>query len=248
MAKVTSRESFKDWILKRLGHPVIEINVDDDQVEDRIDEALEFYQLYHYDGTEKVYLKHQITQTDIDNEYIPVSPDVSGISKVFPSYASTSTINMWDIRYQMRLQDIQSFTTGSISNYWITMTHLRMLEMELQGEQPIRFNKNTGKLYVDWDWKKDAVVGQYVIIEASAVVDPDANSAIWNDRMLLLYGYALVKMQWGNNLKKYSGIPLPGNAVTLNGQQIYDEALKEKEDLEDEFKNSFMAVSPFHVG
>jgi len=235
---ITSRAGLKDWCLKRLGHPVIEINVDNDQVEDRIDEALAYYQTFHYDGTEKTFMKHLITQADIDNRYFTVSEDIIGITKIYPPSSSLATINMWDIRYQMMLHDMQSFITGSIANYWITMTHLRMLEMELQGEKPIRFNKATHKLYVDWDWPTDAKLNQYMLAEVSVIVDPGTYTAIWDDRMLKLYAYALIKLQWGNNLKIYSGIQLPGG-ITLNGQEIYEEALKDIEEIEKDFQSTY---------
>ena len=58
--------TFKDYCLRSLGFGVIDINVSDDQVDDRIDETLQYFAQYHYDGVEKMYLKYQITQDDID--------------------------------------------------------------------------------------------------------------------------------------------------------------------------------------
>ena len=79
MANPRSRTQLKDYCLRRLGHPVVEINIDEDQMQDRIDDALEFYRDYHFDGTERTFLKHQVTQTDIDNEYISIPTNIQGI-------------------------------------------------------------------------------------------------------------------------------------------------------------------------
>ena len=84
MAVPTTRDEFKEYCLRKLGKPVIEINVDDDQVEDRIDESLRYYWDYHFDGTEKMYYRHAITQTDIDNKYITLPENVIGAVRVFP--------------------------------------------------------------------------------------------------------------------------------------------------------------------
>ena len=83
MATPNSRATFKEYLLRRLGKPVIEINIDDDQMDDRIDEALLYYQDYHFDGTQDMFLKHEITDTDIANEYITIANDFIGIVDIF---------------------------------------------------------------------------------------------------------------------------------------------------------------------
>jgi hypothetical protein len=83
VAKPQTRQQLIDYCLRTLGHPVIEINVDEDQLEDRVDDALQFFAEYHFDGVEKVYLKYQIQQKDIDNGYISItaeSKDQAGIT------------------------------------------------------------------------------------------------------------------------------------------------------------------------
>ena len=104
MASPSTREQFKDYCLRRLGYPVIEINVADEQVEDRIDDALQFFQDYHFDGVEKIFMKHQITQTDIDRRWIYVPDVIIGVTSIFPFDNSNASINMFDLRYQLRLQ------------------------------------------------------------------------------------------------------------------------------------------------
>ena len=235
MANPASRAQLKEWCLRRLGKPVVEINVDDDQLEDRIDEGLQFYQEYHFDGTEKVYEKHQLTQSDIDNEYITIGDAYIGISKIFD--VSGTSIGMWDIRYQMRLSDLTTF--GSylggyvLLSYEMRMKNLSMISELLTGKVPIRFNRHADKLYLDWQWSADAVVGEYIVFEANKIVDPESFTDVYNDMFLKQYITALFKEQWGMNLSKFEGIQMPGG-VTLNGRAILDEARAEIEKLREE--------------
>ena len=59
MTQPTSRATLKDYAKRQLGHPVVELNLDDDQMEDRMDDALEYFAEFHKDGVERLYLKHQ---------------------------------------------------------------------------------------------------------------------------------------------------------------------------------------------
>ena len=98
MALPTSRASFKEYCLRALGKPVIEVNVDDDQVDDRIDEALKTYWDYHFDGTEKIYYKYQVTeQTKIDR-YVPMPQNVIGVVNLFPIGQALNANNLFNIR------------------------------------------------------------------------------------------------------------------------------------------------------
>jgi len=256
MPKPSTREELKTYCLRKLGHPVIDINVDDLQVEDRVDDALQFFQEYHFDAVEKVYEKHQITQTDIDNQYISVPsvgwsntsggsisedqlPDTSdsyiGITKIFRP--TSSTIGMWDIRYQMRLSDLTTFGTYlggyQLLTYEMRMKNISLIEELLTGQVPVRFSKNMNKLYVDRDWKNDAQLGEFLIIEAFKIIDPANYTDVYNDHFLKQYLTSLVKEQWGMNLSKYDGVQLPGG-VTLNGRAILEDARTELERLREE--------------
>lgn len=238
MANPVNRATFKDYCLRRLGFPVIEINVDDDQVEDRINDALQYYQDYHFDAVEKIYIKHVITQEDIDNMYLPISPLVTGITRIFPLSDSQATTNMFDLRYQLRLHELYDFTSASYVNYTLTMQHLRTLELLFTGEIPIRFQRHQNRLYVDWAWGTDGKIGQIVIAEGYSIIDPDTYTEVWNDRWLKEYATLLIKRQWGENLKKFAGVQLPGG-VTLNGDKIFQEASAEIERLEREMETNF---------
>ena len=173
MAKPTSREEFKQYCLRRLGHPVIQINVDDDQVDDRIDDALSFYSDYHYDGTEKIFMKHMITQEDIDRRWIYCPDAVNFVTGVIPFDQSNSSINMFDLRYQLRLHDLYDFTSVSYVSYEITMQHIRTLNLLFSGTPQFRFNRNQNRLFLDIDWSGDLHPGDYVVVECYRKLIPD---------------------------------------------------------------------------
>ena len=250
MATITSRAAFKDYCLRRLGFPVIEINVDDDQVEDRIDDALQYWQDYHFDGLQKVYYVKHVDQTDVNNRYLDLSNtldssnnrlQITGITRIFPLYDSQATITMFDLRYQLRLNELYDFTSASYINYTMTLQHLRMLEQLFTGEVPIRYQRHMERLYIDWAWgQSEAPVGTVVVAECYATIDPNIYNQAWNDRWLKEYATALIKRSWGNNLKKFNGIQLPGG-VTLNGDKIYQEADNEINTLHAEIGDKYGA-------
>jgi len=173
MAKINTRQQFKEYCLRRLGWPVLEINVDDDQVEDRIDDALSYWRDYHYDGSEKLFMKHQITQEDIDRQWIYCPDAVQFVTGIFPFDNSNASINMFDLRYQLRLHDLYDFTSVSYVSYEITMQHIRTLNLLFSGTPQFRFNRHQNKVFLDIDWTRDVEPGDYVIVECYRVLNPD---------------------------------------------------------------------------
>lgn len=247
MALPASREQMKDWCLRDLGFPVIEINVDDDQVDDRVDEAFSYFQQFHFDGVERSYLKHLITQDDIANEYIPIPDNILGVNRIFPIGSTNASVNMFDLRYQLRLHELYDFTSTSYVNYVLTQQHIRTLDMLFSGETPIRFNRHTSKLHIDQNWISGIQAGEWIIIECFVILDPDTYTKVYGDRMLLKYATALIKKQWGNNMKKFGGMQLPGG-ITMNGQAIFDEAVQEIKDLEALIRDTYEEPPQFLVG
>ena len=247
---ITTRKDFTDYCLRRLGAPVIDINIDEEQIQDRIDDALQYWQDYHFDGLQKVYWIHKITDQDVANKYIDASQaldksntkiEIAGITRIFPLTDSQASINMFDLRYQLRLNELYDFTSASYINYTLTQQHLRSLELMFTGEVPIRFQRHIQRLYIDWAWGNyEAPVGQVVISECYALINPDTYTLVWNDRWLKEYATALIKRTWGNNMKKFDNIQLPGG-VTLNGTKIYEEASAEIERLEKEMESNYGA-------
>lgn len=231
---VTTRQGLIDYCLRQLGAPVVEINIDDQQVEDRIDEAIEYYRQYHYDGIEKVYLKHQVTQQDITNTYIPIPDAIYGVSRVFPVASGTSTSkSIFDLQYQLRLNDLYDLTSTSIMYYTQVMGHLALLDLTLNGHPIYRFNRLTNKLYIEASWVDEMQVGNYILVECYRALDPSDTPKFYNEMWLKHYATALIKKQWGTNMKKFSGLQLPGG-VTIDGQALYEEAIAEIDKLEED--------------
>jgi hypothetical protein len=268
MTTPSSREQLKQYALRALGKPVIEINADDDQLEDRIDEALQYFAQYHYDAIRRTYLKYQYTQTDYDrinadtsesvtknsvtttwkegNAFIVVPESVISVINIFP-YSNKGNLNLFDVRYQLRLNDLYDFSSTSIINYDVVLRHLDFLDHILVGEKPLRFNQHDNRLYIDQDWKNDIQVGEYIVIECYRKLDPTVYTDVYNDMILKRYVTALFKKQWGANLSKFNGVTMIGG-VTLNGQQIFSEALQDIQDLEKEIRNSFEMSQPLMIG
>jgi len=254
MPSVNSRQALIDYCLRRLGFPVIEINIDPDQKDDRIDDAIQYWQDYHFDGLQKVYYIKTITQTEITNKYVDLSNvrdaannalDIVGVTRLFPINDSQATINMFDLRYQLRLNELYDFTSASYVNYTLTQQHLRSLELLFTGEVPIRFQRHMQRLFCDWGWgTSEAPAGAIMVIESYANIDASVYNRVWNDRWVKEYATALIKRSWGNNLKKFSGLQLPGG-VTLNGDKIYEEAVEEIRNLESQMETQYGAPLEF---
>ena len=307
---VSTRSGLKEYALRSLGAPVLEINVDDDQIEDRIDEALDYWKLYHYEGVEQIYLKQQVRASEIvlttsvaanfrlaeritgatsgataevcqessrtssgtlllvrnvtgtftsgeaiagansgttatistitlreyDNRYIEVPDYVWGVTKILSAGQASSSKNIFDLQYQLRLNDLYDLTSTSLIYYKTVMSHLALLDLELNGHQGFRFNRLNGRLYLDANWQTDFILGDYIIVQGYRAMDPTTWSKVYNEPWLKHYVTALFKKQWATNIKKFSGIQLPGG-VTLDGDKLYDEATTEIKELEDELQN-----------
>ena len=257
MASPNSKATLKAYIKRALGAPVLEINVDDDQFDDRIDESLQYFHQYHYDGSIKMYLKHKITDSKITSmksdesftesaagthaytdeqfkqqqNYIVLPDFVMAVMNIFP-FNDKHNLNMFDLRYQLRLNDLYDLTATNVLYYEMVQQHIRLLDNILVGRQPVRFNQHQNRLYLDMD--VDMInSNEFLIIECYRKLDPNDFTDIYNDMWLKKYATALCKYQWGENLSKFQGIALPGG-VTLDGQQIKQEAQEEIQRLEEE--------------
>ena len=247
MSIPSTREQHKDWCLRQLGFPVIDINVDDDQVDDAIDQSLQYFQDFHFDSMERTYLKHQISDTDKLNQYIPIPDGIIGVTRIFPVSSTNASVNMFDLRYQLRLHELYDFTSTSYVNYVLTQQHIRTLDLLFSGETPIRFNKHTNKLFIDWGWDFKIDVGEWIIIEGFVIIDPANYVKVWNDRLLKKLSTAYIKKQWGTNMKKFQGMQLPGG-IMMNGQQIFNEAVQEIAETEQLIRNTYEEPPNFIMG
>jgi hypothetical protein len=253
MASPQSRQELIDFCLRRLGAPVLEINVDDDQIEDRVDDAIQMFQEYHADATVKTYIKHKITQTDIDNEYIPINSNVLYVSKVFPFNNTFTGANMFDIRYQMMLNSMGDFMNfaGGMSYYYQIQQYLEFIEEMFEGDPRVTFSRHQNRLYIFGDWAPNVMgnlqVDDYVIMEVLTTVDPDSFSKVYNDKFIKDYTTQAIKQQWGMNMMKFEGMQLPGGVI-MNGRQYYDDATAELERLEEKLRDENEFPPDFFIG
>jgi hypothetical protein len=243
---IASRTDLQEYCLRKLGKPVIRLNLDQQQIEDRTDEALQKFANYHFEGTIKDYFKHQVASQDVTNRYIDIGdPAVISVRRIFN--VAASVINMFDVRYQIRLNDFYNFTNTSMVHYNLVMNHLDLLEFMLNPEKAIRFNRYQNRIYVDMDWGADVVQGSFLIFEVQRVIDPTEWVAAYDDEWLKLYLTALLKEQWGTNLSKFGGMQLP-NGVTLNGAEIRQEGREEVQRLEERLRTEFQDPVDFQMG
>jgi hypothetical protein len=267
MAKPASRQELIDYCLRKLGAPVLEINIAEEQLDDLVDDALQYFQERHFDGVEKMFLKYKLTQEDKDrgrarggetsagivttygtsgigtfaweenSNYIQVPETVIGVERVFKLDNRTISSNLFNVNYQLFLNDIYWFSSTELLNYYVTKRYLEDIDWIVNPERRIRFNKRQDRLYLDTSWDT-LQVDDYLLIECYRILDPNDFTKVWNDSFLKLYLTALIKRQWGQNLIKFQGVKLPGG-VELNGRQIYDDALKDLQDIQDRMMLEF---------
>ena len=248
MAKPTSRQELADYCLRALGAPVLEINIDEDQIEDRIDEALQFYQEYHSDAVVRTFIKHQVTQADYDNDYITLPDQLISVLRVL-NLSTGDAADMFSVKYQLFLNDLYGLRNPeSLVNYEMTKQYMNAIELILTGNsQQITFSRHMNRLSIQDNWKEFVQIGQYIIIEGYQTIDPNTYTDVYNDMMLKKYLTALLKRQWGTNLIKFEGMTLPGG-VTINGRAIYDDALNDIEKIETDFDSKYQMPPDFYMG
>ena len=259
MAKPSTRQGLIDYCLRQLGAPVLEINVDDDQIDDLVDDAIQYFNERHYDGVEKMYLKYKITEDDVNRgkakgtsgvgivtttatdtsgrsynwyeteNYIQVPDSVIGIEKVFRFDTSSISGGMFSIKYQLFLNDLYYFNSVELLQYSMTKSYLEDIDFLLTTDKQIRFNKRQDRLYLDIDWGSQPK-DEFIIIECYRALDPASFTQIYNDSWMKQYLTALIKRQWGRNLSKFRGVKLPGG-IELNGGEILQQAEQELSDI-----------------
>ena len=254
----------------------MEINLADEQTEDRIDDALRFFSEYHFDGVEKVYLKYQVTNADIVNGYIEMKATnrkslgggfadnvaietavEDGADDVLLENLITSvtrifpftqqSVGMFDIRYQYALNDLYTFGTIDMVQYDLTQQYLAMLRQYLSPDKSVRFSRVQNRLYIDMNWAQQVGNGMFLIIECYRILDPRIYPEVYEDRLLKRYTTALLKKQWGVNLSKYSGVKLPGD-ITLRGTEIASEATTEIDNIEKDIIGKYELPPDFIMG
>jgi len=263
VAKPSSKEDLKEYALRKLGKPVLEINVDDDQIDDLIDDAIQRFHERHGEGIDRVFLKHKITQAEKDimvgtastttatstfggitsidytegANYLPLPDSVIAVQKVFKMDSSTISAGMFNLKYQIFLNDLYYYGAIDLLNYGMVKSYLETLDYMLNPDVQIRFNKKNSRLYLDLN-VKELTDNHFLIIDCYRVVDPQSESNVYNDHWLKQYTTSLIKRQWGQNLIKFTGVKLPGG-LELNGRQIYDDAVGELEKLDEKLMQEY---------
>jgi hypothetical protein len=268
MAQPSSRQELIDYCLRKLGAPVLEINVAQEQVEDLVDDAIQFFQERHFDGVIQNYLKYQITQEDIDrgrgkvgittttvsntinavttqydykenSNYLPVPSNVIGVNKIY-QFEGTNSISssMFSIKYQLFLNDVYYWGSLELLTYTMVKRYLEDIDWLLNTQKQIRFNKRQDRLYMDIDWSS-LTPGQWLIIDCYQVMNPTDFTQVWNDSFLKPYLTALIKRQWGYNISnKFRGLKLPGG-VELDGRTLVEDAQREIDTLMDKMSSTY---------
>ena len=247
MAKPNSRSTLQDYCLRNLGAPVIEINVDEDQIEDRTDDALQFYQEFHSDGVIREYLKHELTATDITNNYITVADSVTSIVRMLKINASSGS-TLFDMGYHMRMNDIfmlQGLST-QLQSYEQSQQKLSLIDHSLNTEEHLRFSRHINRVHMDEGFG-DLKAGEFIVLEVFSIIDPATYTDVYNDLYLKKYLTALIKRQWGANMMKFQDFQLPGG-ITMNGRQIYEDAIEEIQGLEEEARLIWAMPDNFLMG
>jgi len=254
--KINTLVELRDYCLRRLGFPAITINVAEDQVWDRLQDAIEFFNEFHADSTARIFHKYQITAEDIVNQYIPIPSVITHVSRILPlSDQGMTSEAIFDPVYQMRLSDFLSFNhLGTSMQYWYQwQSHIRMLQMQMGGaQQEIDFTRYEHKLQIRVNWSTDIVKGKWLIIEAERLLlDPESDinepADVYNNLFLKEYATALIKEQWGMNLSKYSGIQMPGG-ITFSGERILSEARDDIQRIKEEARNVWENPLGMYVG
>lgn len=247
--KPATRDEFKAMVLRKLGAPVIKINVSDDHIEDCIEAALKYYYDYHYDGSEHVYYAINVDQTDINNRYVAVPEEIIGITDVYSlqtSALSISSADMFNNGYMIMLDFAFNMTSGSMVSFYLNKQAYEFINQMIIGQTPIRFSRHLNRVSIDFNWDR-MTPGSVLVLDAYKKIDPADNPDVWNDQWLIKYTVAKVKYVWGGILSKFQGMQITGGA-TIDGTKIQDDAKDELQQLEDEMISTYSIPPRDYVG
>lgn len=266
MAVVSSRQTLVEHALRRLGEPVIEINVDEDQIEDKVDDAIQYFREYHTDASYKYYFKHKMTAAEVAGGYIDLNVATSdasqygqtggnnilSVTRMLPITASyAASRSFFNVKYQLMLNDMGSMNTfmGDLGYYNQMQQYLSLLDDMLSGQPQISWDRLTNRIYLFGDTTDgDIKVNDCVILEVYMIQDPQfTGGRFWNNMFMKDYTTQLIKQQWGQNLMKFENMQLPGG-VMLNGRQFYEDATASIEQLRENMRSEFELPADFFVG
>lgn len=256
LSKPTTREEFIQNCLVRLGHPVVQVNLAPEQCEILVDQALQKFWDYHFDGQLPLYYVHVISSTDIANNYITVPDSIHGITKILPignlsiGYPSSSVSSVSEMQFYYTMTDLihnGGIYSGNMSYYYNFQQYLQTLRYTLMPDISFQFNRKTNRVYTNEALSSISQRATRLVFDAFKRVEPEDFPEVWDDEWLKEYATALMKRQWGENLKKFTNLPLPGGA-TLNGEGIFNEAVTDIERLETRLYKDLQLPINFYVG
>lgn len=262
----TNRLGLIDYAKKKLGSPLVEINVEDSQIDNLLDDAIQLYQERVDDGVERVHLKYLITQTDIDNKknniaivnpnglsftenrnYLILPDYIIGVDEVVKTNNSYYK-DMFGRTPEFFAYEQFNYTNRGVINLtdiYITRQYLNDINNMLTPENRIKFNRTTSRLYLDFNI--NSMLNKYIIISCQRAIDPQEFTKVYNSRFMKSYFTILMAEQWGTNLSKFANIALPGN-VMFDASRILNDARKEKAEFIANMTSEWESLSPFFVG
>lgn len=247
MAKPTTRNELKEYCLRKLGKPVITINIDDTQADDALDDAIDFVSDYHYAFKEEAYIAYEVTQTDIDNQYIELGEEVTDVLHITNFVNNTeASDSLFSIKYQLRLHDLYDITSTTMQYYYIARQYMALLDDILNPEISYTYNEFTGRLNLNLNWSDEFSAGNYLLIKIYRKIDMDTYTRLWGQRVLRDVATEMMRLRWGDNLSKFGALQLPGG-VTLEGPVIVQEARDRLRLLQEEFQTQFSEPTDFLV-
>jgi hypothetical protein len=233
-----TRQQFKDYCLRKLGSPILNIDLTSEMIDDRIDQAITYWQQFHVEGTLLQYYSYQVQAQDITNRYITLPTNVIGVGKLFDVSAIFGSSDIFSVTWQFVQSQIFNMSSIQVAPYWMMMQNLQQLQQVLVGQKFIRFNQFEGNLYIDMDWPAQTVAGNYLVVEVYVANDPEVFPRIWGDIWLQRYSIAQIKKNWGEVLCKYLEMPLTGG-LKVDGHRLLTEAQTEIDNLEKEMFNTW---------
>lgn len=253
-SRINSREQLKEYCLRSLGSPVILINVSDDQVEDRIDDALDLFWEYHADGSERTFISYQLTEIDVANKYVTLPEGVLSVISVLTPNANggfggglgLAGVNLQLQMYTTDMMNPRRLLSGGLSNWYVTSSYMELMADTFSTPPRFEFNKHSNRLSIHDGWE-GSTAGAWIMVEVDIVNDPAKYGEVFNNRWLKRYATALIKRQWGQNLIKFAGAQLPGG-MTVNAEQIHQDAQAEVQALEEQLYNNEQAPVDFFMG
>lgn len=243
---IDSRQKLKEYALKGLGKPILKIEVAEEQLQDRLDEALELFGEYHMDGIEQTWVAVKLTQDDIDGGYITLPDDYYTVESIMNMSHVLEGEPKFGYEYQSIVNSLDYGGSVDLASYALTMQHIQMTINTLSTEPTYEFTRYMNKLKI-YRGVENMNVGDAIAIKVSRIIDPENYVKIYNDRWLKRYVTSLFKWQWGNNLRKHSNIQMLGG-VTMNGKELLSEAKEELEKLETQLDVEFTEPVGFIIG